>query len=343
MAVSANALSLAEYAVGYSNPPLARRVAMTLLERSSVLADIPLPTRSVLRAKGVRFTGSDLPTPSWAPLNQEPTVVKATPAPFEEQLYVIRNQIHVDRRLIADSGQIVNPVAAQVNAYLRSVAYTFDDAFFNNSHTAGDTNAIVGIRTRLDNPTVYAARSVNKINAGGVDMTQGAMTATTANNFIELIDSMLSAVGSKNGDGVTLYMNETLHRRFARGIRMTGSGAGFRTDRDAFDRVVEMYRGAKVSTVGTKKDESTQIITNTETSGGADGASTYTSVYAVRWGDLDGQYGLSGWQMEDLNSAVRDNGLDDTGVIYRVTIDWGVGLYPVDEFGFARAYNIKIS
>lgn len=334
MAVDSNALTLSEYGV-LSNDPLVRRVTYSLLNAGSVFQDIPLMSRRSMLANGVRWI-DNLPTVNWARLNEEPTVTKGKPTPYQEQAYLIRNAIDVDRKLVEDENQITDPRAAQIEAYLQGVAYDLNFKFVNNDHLSGDAQSFVGLRYRIDNPTVYGVNSDMKIDGGAVDMTT-AMTATTANTFIELVDQLLQFMGNRNGDGVILYMNDTLIRRFARAVRTLGAGAGWDTTMDAYGRVVERYRGAIVRDVGRKADQTTRVITATETSAGADGSDHHTSLYAVRYGE-----GYTrGWQYEPL--APMDLGLLNNGVIYRVVFDWAVGLWIEHTRAIGRIFGIKVS
>ncbi len=335
MAVSGNALTLAQYAM-MSNDPLVKRITFSLLRYGNVLADIPLVDKKTLIANGVRWEGN-LPTVNWQALNTEPVVTSGTPSPFQEQVYLIRNAIDVDRFLVEDENQITDPRGNQIEAYLRSVTYDINDKFINNDHPTGDVNSIVGLRYRINNGTVYGVRSENKIDGAGVDLSQAGMTAATANNFLEFIDQLLWSVDSQSGDGVVLYMNEVMLRRFARAMRTLGSSA-FDITRDNYGRQMVMFRDARLVDIGYKADQSTRIITVTETSAGAAGASTFSSIYAVNYGEDH----LFGWQFEPL--APKDIGLiGNAGTIYRVLIDWAFGLMNMHTRSMARLYDIKLS
>lgn len=330
-----NSLTLSEYAM-MSNDPLVRKVTYSLLEMGNVLQDIPLTNAQTMLANGVRFLGANLPGVNWGKLNQEPTVVKGKPSPFQEQAYLIRNSIDVDKKLVEDRNAISDPRGQQIEAYLRAVTYEINTQFINNNHVTGNSDCFTGLRYRLDNPTTYGVESEMKIDAGAVVMTT-SMTAASANTFIETVDQTLDYMGSPDGSGVVLYMNDLLKRRFARAIRVLGAAAGFTTQRDAFDRQVEMYRGAVIRDIGRKADQSTRIITNTEDSAGVDGSSNYTSMYAVKYGE--GYF--TGWQFEPL--VPRDLGLLDNGVIYRTVFDWAFGLYMEHTRAVARVFGIKVS
>jgi hypothetical protein len=335
MPVLSNTITLAQYAM-MSNDPLVKKISFSLLENGSVLNDIPLTNKKSLKASGVRFEG-DLPTVTWAKLNDDWTAASGTPKPFEEQAFLIRNSIDVDKKLVEDENQIQDPRAVQLQAYLKSVVYDFNDKIINNDPITGDANAPTGLRYRLDNPNTYGVVSELKLNAGSLDMSPSGMTVGTANQFVELVQTMVDYLGGP--DGVVFYMNDTLKRRFAAAIRLLGAGAGFDTTRDAFDRVVQSYQGAVVRDIGRKSDQSTRIITNTETSAGAAGSSTFTSFYAVKYGEDH----LMGWQFEDLGDSVIDYGLLQQNPLYRIAIDYAIGLFPQHTRCMGRAYGIKVS
>ncbi len=338
MAVSASALTLAQYAI-MSNDPLVQRITMSLIDAGNILQDIPIVDKSSLTAMGVRWEGS-LPTVSWQALNTEPTVTSGTPTPFMEQAYIVRNAIDVDRVLVEDENQIVDPRGAQIDAYLESFTRTFNDIFINNTQSTGDINAPVGIRARLDNATQYGVRSANKIDAGAIDLSQSGATAAIANKFLEFLDQLLWSTGSIEGNDVILYMNEVMFRRLAFVVRLAGPGAGFETTVDSFGRLVQTYRGAIIRDVGYKSDQATRVITTTEGTTGLDSSSTYTSIYAVR-ASVD--Y-LFGWQFRSIGESVMDVGLiGNAGTIYRTVIDYVIGLMTRHTRSIARLYGIKLA
>lgn len=336
MAISANAMTLADYAL-QANNPMITKVVYSLREAGSILNDIPFATKPTLVASGLRWTGN-LPGVNWVKLNSPPTAVKGQPTPFAESAFMIRNLIEVDHLFVEDQNQIIDPRASQLGAYLKSVAYDFNDKYINNTHEAGDSNAIVGIRKRLDDTATYGTVAASKIDAGGTVITTAAATATTANAFFEQLDQLLWALNSPNGDGVTLYMNDTVLRRIHFLLRLMGTSGGLSTAQDQYNRVITMYKGATLKDIGLKSDQTTKIITNTETAAGVDGASTYTSIYGVRYGEE----AMSGWQFAPL--AAKDLGLDPLdGVVYRTFIEWAGGLFMSDIRSIARLYDLKIS
>ena len=225
MAIAANTVTLADYALT-SNNPMVQAVTYSLILYSNVIQDVPLVEKKSLIANGVRFEGN-LPTVNWSQLNAEGVTTKGTPTAYQEQAFIVRNYIDVDKFLVEDENAVVNPRSIQEEAYLKSLTYDTNYKFFKNDHITGDINAPVGIRYRIDNGGTYGVRPENKIDAGGVDLSNSGITQTTANNFIEYLDQLLWSVDSPNGEGVVLYMNEVMQRRFAKAVRIMGTSGGF--------------------------------------------------------------------------------------------------------------------
>jgi hypothetical protein len=334
MSISTSAVSLADYAL-MSNSPLVRAVTYSLILYSNVIQDVPLVEKKSLTVNGARFEGN-LPTVNWSQLNAEGVTTKGTPTAYQEQAYIIRNYIDTDKFLVEEENSIVDQRAVQAEAFLKALTYDMNYKFFKNDHGSGDQNAPVGLRYRIDNGGVFGVRSENKIDGGGVDMSQAGMTQATANKFLEFLDQLLWSVDSPDGTGVTLYMNEVMKRRLNFALRLMGTSGGLRIDQDQFDRTIEMYKGAVIRDPGYKSDQSTRIITITETAtGAADTGSTYTSIYAVNYSTDH----FFGWQFEPPN--VQDLGLIYNGAIYRTLIDWAIGFVNASTRSIGRLYDIK--
>src|SRR5882762_7016693 len=193
MAIAANTITLADYAM-MSNAPLVQAVTFSLIENDIVLQDLPIITKKSFIINGTRFDGSNLPTINWSKVNAEPVTTKATPVPYQEQAFLLRNTIDVDKYIVQEENQIVDPRAIQTEAYLKSLTYDVNFRYINNNHVTGDANAPIGIRYRIDNGTQYGVRSENKINGGALDITEAAATQATANKFLSLIGKLLWSV-----------------------------------------------------------------------------------------------------------------------------------------------------
>lgn len=336
MSISTNAVTLADYAQ-MSNNPLVQAVTYSLILYSNVMQDCPMVDKKMLIANGARFEGN-LPTVNWSQLNAEGLTTKGTPTPYQEQVYIVRNYIDVDKFLVEEENAIVDPRAIQSDAFLKALTYDMNYKFFKNDHLTGNINAPVGLRYRIDNGGTFGVRPENKIDAGGVNMAQAGMTQATANQFLEYLDNLLWCVDSPDGQGVILYMNEVMKRRFAFALRTLGTSGGFSIVQDQFNRTVEMYKGATIRDPGYQSDQATRIITTTElANGSADTGSTYTSIYAVNFSTDH----FHGWEFEPIN--VQDLGLIYNGAIYRTLIDWAVGFINDSTRSIGRLYDIKLA
>ena len=336
MAIASGTVTLADYAL-MSNSPLVQRVSYSLIEAGMIAQDIPLMNKKSMIINGARFEGN-LPSVNWSPLNAEGVTTKGTPTAYQEQAYLIRNYIDVDKYLVEEENAIVDPRGVQADAYLKALTYDFNYKFFENDHVTGDSNSFTGLRYRIANGGTFGVRPENLIDAGGVDISVSGVTQATANNLLVKLDQLLWSVDSPEGTNVIIYMNEVARRQVTMAIRTLGTSGGFSIMKDQFDRTIEMYKGAVLRDPGYKADQSTRIITTTELSTGlARTGGTYTSFYAVNYSTDH----FSGWQFSDLN--VQDLGLIYNGAIYRTLIDWAVGLNNASTRSIGRLYDIKLS
>lgn len=334
MAISSSALTLAQWAK-QANDPLALAVVNSLYTFGSVLAEVPIINRATLKVNGTRIQGN-LATVNWRKINEDSVTTSSTATPYSEALYLFANNIDVDTKLLKDVNSIGDPRQVQLMAYLEALTYDINDKFFNNSPVTGDQEAPVGLRYRLDNATTWGVASSCKIDGGGVVVTPAGLTASTAGAFFELVEQAFQELGTQDGDNCVIYANRTMYRRMQTAIKIMGAGGGFDMTRDAFDRRVVMYRNAMIRVVGVKADQTTNIITNTETAAGADGSSDYTSLYVVRYGEDR----FIPWQMEPM--TVQNFPLPDNPVMNRTFIDGSLGYVQNHTRAISRVYNIKI-
>ena len=337
MAIAQGTVTLADYAL-MSNQPMVQAVSYSLILYANIMQDIPMIERKSLTVNGRRFEGN-LPTINWSQLNAEGVSTRGQPTAYQEQAYIIRNYIDVDKFMVEDENEIIDPRELQTQAYLKGLTYDFNWKFFANNHVTGDINAPVGLRYRIDNGGIYGVRPENKIDALGTasDISLANVTVAKANSFLYFLDQLLWSVDSPDGTGVVLYMSDITLRLFRNALRTLGTSGGLAITQDQFSRQVETYKGAVIRDPGYKADQATRILTTTETAAGLDGASTFTSIYAVNYGTDH----LFGWQFAPPN--VQDLGLIYNGAIYRTLIDWAVGLVTASTRSVARLYDVKVA
>jgi hypothetical protein len=334
MAVDFNgALTLADYAA-ISNDPLVKEITKSLHKTWNAVKDIPLSTNPSLRQTGMRFTNENIPTPNWTPLNTEPQTFKTKPKSYEEQLYILRNKLTVDRRILEQPNAIVDPVESQIQMFLEGFAYDFNDKFINNDPTSTATgnsaDCFPGISYRLRNNADYdipsemvvASQDISNNSTNGLFASAGNKNA---NQFIADLQTLFDNMNTPDGDGVVLYCSELTKRQIEMAIRVMGIGAGFDITQDSYDRPVEKFKAATIRTVGRKSDGVTPVISNTQTLGtNASGTTTSrcSSIFAVRYGT---GY-VTGWQSEPFKP--KNLGLSqENGFMHNILFDWGVGLW----------------
>lgn len=339
MAIDFNgALTLADYAA-ISNDPLVKEITKSLHKTWNALKDIPLSTNPSLRQTGMRYLNANIPTPNWTGLNSEPQTFKSKPKSYEEQLYILRNKLTVDRRILDQPNAIVDPVESQIQMFLEGFAYDFNDKFINNDPTSGtapnSADCFPGLNYRLNNPGDYDI-PLEMVIGSTADLSTNATSgvlasggSANANRFIAELQNLFDNMNAPDGDGIVLYMSELAKRQIEMAIRVMGIGAGFDITQDSYDRPVEKYKNATIRTVGRKSDGITSIIANNNTAATIAGtigtvatASRATSIFAVRYGT---GY-VTGWQSEPFKPKYL--GLSaENGIMHNVLFDWGVGLW----------------
>lgn len=339
ISVNSNALSMGEL-FAQSNDPIIKDTAWSFIEAGSVFTDIPLEDRMALSRRATKFN-NNLATPDYVPLNTGPTIVKSKATPYEEQAFIVRNGIDVDEFIAKDENALPDFLRTQTQAYLKGTAFDLNDKVVNNNHVTGDVDCFVGLRARLDNPTLYNTLAECKVDAGGVDLSDSGQTAATTNNLLVYIQKALDSLDARNGNGVIGYGNDDLLRKIEKGIRQLGAGGGWSMDTDAYGNTFAKYRGCRIKPIGRRAPGSdnsqAQVITSTETSAGVDGSSTMTSMYFMKTGEDH----LTGWQSGPFKP--RPQYTLDEGVISRILFSWMCGLWIPNNRSIARVYDIKMS
>ena len=333
MAPYTGALTLAQYAA-MSNDPIVTGTTFALTQHGSIFPQVPFVNRSSMVANASVWT--NLPAVNWVNVNEEPTRVSAAPEPKQARAMIVRDLISTDRAVEEDMNQIGSPMANLVQAWLRAFAYNFNGMFINNTPVA-NAQAPYGIRYMLDNPVNFGLEAANKINGGSVDLKSSSMTASSFNTFMEYLDELLYRLDSPEGNDVVLIANDTLLRRMAFGARQFSGQGGFSQAQDALGRTITMYKSAMLLNAGRLVDQTTPIITNTETAAGANGSDHHTSIYGVRFAED----AFSGWQYYPLSP--RPLGLNDTGVLYQTLCEWTGGFLIQSPRSIARLYAITMS
>jgi hypothetical protein len=323
-------LTLAEYA---NDPrPLVAGVAKVLREDSIFMDVLPFEDVGALAVKVIRE--GTMPTISWRKAGAAHGSTKGTkPTQVEEAAFSFGNYVDTDIVYMRDrSPRLYDPRTYWTEMTVKAMAREFNDAAINGVPTANpDRPTGLWYRVINDLAATQNITSAADGGAGGLDISPDAVTlAANINTFFEKLDALIYALPGHTAD--YLLMNDTMLLRYESIARQSGF---LKVTEDALGRKFTEYKGAKFLDMGLKVDDSTRIITNTETvAGTALTTGTATSIYAVKLGK---EY-FTGWQ--EYGMDVKDKGELEDGVSYRVIIDWVIGLALSHPRSVARLYGL---
>jgi hypothetical protein len=350
--IDGNAYTLQEYELN-SNDPWISTTAMYMIDAGSLWRDQAIITNPTLKISGTRITGN-LPAPTWNEINAGQNIVKpGSPEWFQEGFYKFSDGFQVSNYYLRDHNMITDPFEQASKEFLKGVTYDLNYKFIQNKHegVAGDPRvnpqAFVGIRERLDHPELYFCNPSCNLNAtanfGGINLG----TSGTGADGIEMsfaIQRLFYFMGSADGAGITLTMNGLCKASWERAIKKSGSGAGFRLDKDEYGRTIEYFQEAKIIDCGRQAPTGpvanrfqAPIISETENvTGTVDTGGTYTSVYAFK----NGAEHLYIWQFDPLKPG--EPYLLPDGYTWQLNFNGGYGLSNPDVFALGRLSGIGL-
>jgi len=250
-----------------------------------------------------------------------------------ESVYGFGGEIKFDRVFDMVGNTIVDMKRMQTDMKLAAMAFKFNEYFINGDH-ATDVDGFEGLKKRI-----AGMPSSQKIGFAGSAASVLDPTASAANGatFFNTLEDMHSY--SNGGDHNVFIGNRGFKwgvGRVARYLNISG-GNVLDVTKDSFDRDIPTLWGSPIVDIGTTKDQSTKIITDTETAG--DGGTDATSVYCVSFND---RQGLMGIQLNDLKAYDPLNGGEQESTPTKLLrIDWWVGLAGFGSYGATRGWNLE--
>ncbi len=304
--------------------PLRKGVLMNLLRQSDVLALIPFEVVSSLDSIAIRW--QTLPTAGFRKINAGYSEGSGKTEQIVESLKALGGDVDFDRVFDKVKNYIEPPRVTQTKMKTKAVASEFN-YYYINGGPAVDADGFNGLEYRVDN-----LPSRQKIAVGSAGTPHDA-TASTANEhaFLDALHELNDLVGGASA----YFCNRKMRLGVGRVLRRVGL---LDTTTDQFDREVWTFGGAPIVDVGLKRDQSTEIITDTEDPG--DGGADTTSIYAVRFGTDDGLLGIQLEPLEAYMVGGEEHELESKPV-KRLRIDWWVGLAGFGSYYAARAYNLE--
>lgn len=308
--------------------PLKKMVLQNILRYGPLLEYVPFENVQALRQGIIRWTS--LPTVAWRAIGGEYTASTGDVEQVYDSVYVFGGELEIDRLYDKITGSLIqDPEKLQLKMLTKAMAYHFNDNFINGNHGT-DVNSFNGLSVRIDNGP--SSQKVNVTTSAGTALDP---TASAANARL-FLDRWEQAMYSANdGDINVILANRGLKWGLGRVLRYLGVSGGplLSTSTDQFEREILMYKGAPIIDVGLKKDQSTEIITNTETAG--DAGSDATSAYFVPFND---EQGVTGIQLSNLEVF---DGKKDKSVANVKTVEWACGIAGYGSYGPVRLWNIE--
>lgn len=320
----ADAWTLAELSK-IETDPLRKSVIDTLLMESNLMQLVPWETIGQLATTIVRV--QDLPSVGFRKINEG---YAATIGHFEqkvENISLMGCYMDTDKAIARAKNTIADARVIMQTLALKAAAYKFNDKFINGD-PASDPEEFKGLQKRVDDVVAegYTEQYINNEGTSG----DGILLSTgESHNFLNKLDQLIYSIKGHAPDYLLMNKKCLLAvRALLRKEKLLDQ------TKDMFDRTVDVYSGARLIDIGVKADQTTEIITNTETLEAA-GAAESTSIYAVKFGIGELLWGIQEYPME-----VEDKGLLESAPIYRTELDWPLGLALADPRAIGRLCGI---
>lgn len=306
---------------------LRKSIIDTLLFETNLMEMVPWETIGQLSTGVIRL--QDLPSVGFRRINGAYDKTDIGHLLHDvENIALFGRDIDTDEALARAKNTIADARSVQQNMILKAMAYSFNNNFINGVRNADTPLVFSGMRARIDK-VVAEGFTGQKVDCacGGV----GILNATANRHaFLDKLDALMYAVKGHRPD--YLLMNNKTLLAIRSLLRREGL---LDTTRDMFDRQVDVYQGARMVDIGVMADQSTEIITSTETSTGKDGSSEHTSIYAVKFGVGDMTWGIQQFPLE-----AKDMGLIEEKPVFRTRITWNLGLATADPRSIGRMFGV---
>lgn len=308
--------------------PLRKYVLANLLREIKAMEYLPFTNIDSLRATALRWR--ILPSVGFRDLNEAYT--EDTSGDVEEvweSLYILGGLINFDRVFSKVKNTIVDPKKLQMDMKLKSLGLTFND-YLINGDLGTEPSGFEGLKKRVTNSP---ARQLVLPTASGATALDVTASAANVNLFWTGIEKAYKRCN--NGEVSLMITNEDVLLGLGRSLRYINSAGGMFLDvtKDSFERSIVTYKGTPVIDIGVKKDQSTEIITDTETA--ADAGSDGTSIYFASFNEQQGVIGIQLGPVEIVQDAQKD-----VATVDKTLIEWVLGLAGFGSYGIVRLWNI---
>lgn len=304
---------------------LRKSVIDTLLMEISLMEIIPWETIGQLSTTIVRM--GSLPSVGFRKINEGFSSGTAALEQKVEVISLMGGYFDTDKAIARAKNTIAKARALVQMMQLKAMGYKFNDKVVNGDPQS-DPEEFKGIKARIADLVAdgYTGQYIDNAGTAGDGI---LLSSAESMNFLNKLDQAQYAIKGHNPD--VALMNDTMLlaiRALLRKEKLLNQAADF------FDRPIDMYGTARLLDIGCKADQSTKIITNTETLEDA-GVAESTSIYFAKMGIGDKFWGIQEYPLE-----VDDKGLLEGSPIYRTEMDWPLGLANADPYCLSRLYAI---
>lgn len=314
------AITLPE-AAKLSTDDLQRGVIETFVQSSPVLDRIPF-----LSIQGNAYAYNEeatLPGVEFREVNKGYTESTGTVNQKSESLVILGGDADVDRFIQITHSNLNDQRAVQTAMKVKAASYKFQDTFINGDITV-DAFSFDGLKKRLTGAQVISAGTNGApiVGNGGTD----------THSFLDKLDDLLALVPGINGQNGALYTNAAVLAKIKAAARRVGGAEIVREDLTG--KRVLVWNGIPVLDIGSAAN-GTSIIPATETEGTASNA---TSIYAVRFGQDEGDQAVTG--LTNGGVQVMDLGQLQEKPAYRTRIEFYTGMAVFGGKGAARLTGV---
>lgn len=323
----ANEYTLADYEA-MATDDLNKGVLHTYREVSPWMNELSFISDPKLSQRFARFT--TLPLTHWRKIGEDFQQVNISPDFLAERLFFFGDKVDVPVEYVK-APSIGNTRTDREQAVLKAQAYMFNEAFFIGN-PATDEDQMVGLWYRLVNDFA----TDQSYDANALDISPDTAETNAKSKFWDVLGELLDRVDGEDNQKV-LAFNRTGFMRAQSYMRDSGL---LKTTQDNLGRKFTTYgeNGARLMQIGTKYDQSTQIMPDTELADGtALTGGAKTSIFCLRFG---APY-VAGWNQDP--PAAEDVGLLEARTHYRTVISGSAGLYITHPRAIARAYDLVIA
>ena len=230
----------------------------SLIDANSIFTHLPMVTEGTLLKVGKRVI-DNLPSVQYVSIGQEPTNEDWQPlVDFQEGVALTRKNFQLDRLFLTDKRYLGKPTELLVKAYMKALAFSTDNYFYNNNTVSGpigDANGFVGIRYRLldtSGPQGYSKWGCNPacIFPSTTNLSTAGLSGPGAIKLTGDWDKMIDHMDGGEGDGILCTMSAQALRQVDKIIKTAGTAGGFTITKDGFDRTIRKYRGMETQRCG---------------------------------------------------------------------------------------------